>query len=76
MQTSAEDISNEQIREILASRGWHIDDVKNVRPDLTDEQAMQVLKRYIDEHDVEIGINRLVLEIVADDLFPRSEGWQ
>jgi hypothetical protein len=78
MQINIENISIEQIREILASRGWvaslwHIDDVKEVRPDLTDEQAMQVLERCIDKHDAEIGINWLVLETVAADLFPELE---
>ena len=75
MQINIENISIEQMREILASRGWvaslwHIDDVKEVRPDLTDEQAMQVLERCIDKHDAEIGINWLLIETIADDLFP------
>jgi hypothetical protein len=78
MKTDIENISDEQIREILASRGWvaslwHTNDVQMVRPDLTDEQAMQVLERCINKHDAEIGINWLVLETIADDLFPKGE---
>lgn len=71
-------LTNEQIEEILKSRGyvaclWHIEDVQAVRADLTDEQAMQVLERCINKHDAEIGINWLVIETIADDLFPEPE---
>ena len=78
MQNDLENISIEHIREILASRGWvaslwHTDDVKNVRPDLTDEQSMQVLERCIDKHDAEIGISWDVIRCHADMLFPEPE---
>ena len=49
---------------------WHIDDVKAVRPELTDEQARDVLGRVNKCHDANIGINWDVLRAVADDLFP------
>ncbi len=49
---------------------WHIDDVKEVRPDLTDEQCRAVLRQADERHDATIGINWEVLEIHADDLFP------
>jgi hypothetical protein len=49
---------------------WHIDDVKEVRPDLTDEQCRAVLRQADERHDATIGINWEVLEINADDLFP------
>ena len=49
---------------------WHIDDVKEVRPDLTDEQCRAVLRQADESHDATIGINWEVLEIHADDLFP------
>ena len=49
---------------------WHIDDVKEVRPELTDEQARDVLGRVEKCHDANIGINWDVLRAVADDLFP------
>jgi hypothetical protein len=51
---------------------WHIDDVHMVRPDLTDEQAQEVLfaaKRY---HDAEQGINWGVLEAHADFIFGKE----
>ncbi|WP_052888122.1 hypothetical protein [Thermogemmatispora carboxidivorans] len=74
-----EEITLEQIREILAARGWgaslwHTDDVQMVRPDLTAEQSMQVLERCMSKHDAEIGMNWLFIETIADDLFPEKEG--
>jgi hypothetical protein len=79
MKYALEEITLEQIHEILASRGfvaslWHIDDVKEIRPDLTAEQSMQVLERCINKHDAEIGMNWLFIEAIADDLFPKQEG--
>ena len=66
---------NRHVRELLAKYQsiaaiWHIDDVKNIRPDLTDEQAWEVLEQVGDIHDAEWGINWTTLETVADDLFP------
>ncbi len=52
---------------------WHIDDVKEVRPDLTDEQARQVLHLCRDQHDANIGISRDVLSIWAALLFPEPD---
>ena len=49
---------------------WHIDDVKGVRPDLTDEQCMEVLEQCDRRHDAEMGISWQVIEIHAADLFP------
>jgi hypothetical protein len=52
---------------------WHIDDVKEVRPHLTDAQAREVLEQAKHRHDADIGINWDVLAIHADDLFPREQ---
>ena len=52
---------------------WSIEDVKGVRPDLTDDQAWEVLERVGDKHDAEWGITWTTLETVADDLFPKSD---
>jgi len=49
---------------------WSTIDVQEVRPDLTDGQAWQVLKRVEKNHDCSIGINWETLEIVADDIYP------
>jgi hypothetical protein len=51
---------------------WHIDDVKEVRPGLTNAQARKVLEQAKRRHDATIGINWDVLAIHADDLFPRK----
>lgn len=51
---------------------WGIEDVQNVREDLTDAQAWQVLKAVESRHDAEIGINWDYLAAVADDIFPEA----
>lgn len=62
------------VHELLAGRKqiaaiWSIEDVQEVRPDLTAEQAWEVLERAGDKHDAEYGISWATLEIVAEDLF-------
>ncbi len=52
---------------------WHIEDVQDRRPDLTDEQASAVLQHLKRKHDANIGINWEVIDIVADILFPEIE---
>ena len=47
---------------------WSIEDVQQVRPDLTDDQAWQVLLAVERQHDAELGINWQTLECVAEDL--------
>ena len=49
---------------------WHISDVQEVRPDLSDQDARQVLRIVRRYHDACIGVNWEVLQTVADDLFP------
>lgn len=63
------------IHELLTSRRqvaivWNIEDVQAVRPDLTDEQSWEVLKRCIRIHDCEVGFTWHLIHVVADDLFP------
>ena len=55
------------VHELLASRGqialvWGVEDVQEVRPDLTDEQAWQVLQRVEHKHDATLGITWDTLE--------------
>jgi hypothetical protein len=64
-----------QIQKLLAKNRqvaaiWSIEDVKGVRPHLTDEQAWEVLQQVGDIHDAEYGITWMTLETVADDMFP------
>jgi len=49
---------------------WSIEDVKSLRPDLTDEQCLDVLSIAERRHDANIGINWEVLELHASYLFP------
>ena len=53
---------------------WHIDDVKEIRPDLTDDQCRKVLQASKRHHNAEIGINWITLQVVADENFPLAEG--
>jgi hypothetical protein len=67
----ADGFNTSAIRAELKAHGyiasiWHIDDVKEVRPDLTDAQAMQALESAERNHDAEIGINWEVLRVHAD----------
>lgn len=51
---------------------WCIDDVKEVREDLDDEQAMEVLEFVKDKHDATLGITWDTLEYAADHLYPEE----
>lgn len=53
---------------------WHIEDVQNIRADLTDEQAAHVLQVADRRHDAEIGINCDVLRFHAGELYPLPDG--
>jgi hypothetical protein len=62
------------IHELLAERRqiahiWSIEDVRGIRPDLSEEQAWEVLQAANDSHEADIGINRSVLECHAEMLF-------
>ncbi len=48
---------------------WSIEDVQETRPDLTDDQAWEVLLEVQRHHDADLGVNWLTMESVADDLF-------
>jgi hypothetical protein len=48
---------------------WSIDDVLSVRPNLTKEQASDLLMILKKNHDANIGINWNVIENAADWLF-------
>jgi hypothetical protein len=51
---------------------WHVDDVLNQRPDLTEDQACDVLDRLADNFDANIGINWEVIDSCAEYLFPKE----
>ena len=50
---------------------WSIEDVQTVCPHLRDWQAWDVLEECRINHDREIGINWMLIEVIADALFPR-----
>jgi hypothetical protein len=52
---------------------WHVDDVLNQRPDLTEDQAIEVLSRLAHNFDANIGINWEVIDSCAEYLFPQEE---
>jgi hypothetical protein len=63
------EILRDDITEEIAIR-WHIQDVQSIRPDLSDQQASDVLVRLKKNHDATVGINWDTIETVAEILFP------
>jgi len=62
------------IHALLASRRqitviWCTEDVQSIRPDLTGDQAWEVLQRCKKFHDCEVGFNWLVLAAVANGMY-------
>ena len=49
---------------------WFVEDVQEVRPDLDDEQAYEVLLCVKANHDATLGINWDVLAITAEWAYP------
>jgi hypothetical protein len=52
---------------------WSVEDVLEVRPDLAEEQAIQVLRLVDKHHDASIGTNWETLESFASDLFGEAQ---
>jgi len=52
---------------------WDIADVQSLRPDLNDNEAMNVLSAVENKHDANIGVSWDVLEFWADELYPQDE---
>ncbi|MEZ6140780.1 MAG: hypothetical protein R3B84_09435 [Zavarzinella sp.] len=53
---------------------WQIDDVREVRPDLSNDQCWQVLQACKRNHDATVGINWDVIRITANHLFEPQSG--
>lgn len=51
---------------------WHIDDVKQIREDLDDDQCRGVLEYAKDRHDCNNGITWETLEMTAERLYPQD----
>ena len=52
---------------------WHIDDVLDIRPDLDDRKAMNVLNMVMRKHDATVGVNWEVLDTWASILYPEGD---
>jgi hypothetical protein len=52
---------------------WHIDDVLEIRPDLDDRKAMNVLFMVERKHDATVGVNWEVLDFWATELYPEGD---
>lgn len=69
-----QELTDLEIHDLLATRRevaviWCVEDVQEIRPDLTDGQCWEVLKVVRRNHDCTIGINWDVLKCQADLLF-------
>ena len=69
-----EDEIDIDIHELLAQHRqiahiWSVEDVQSVRPDLTEDQAWEVLQNVDDHKDAELGITWLTLEMAAEQRF-------
>ena len=69
-----QELTDSRIHDLLATRReiaviWCIEDVQEIRPDLTEDQCWQVLETTSRYHDATIGINWDVLRCQADILF-------
>lgn len=49
---------------------WSVHDLQQVRPDLTADQAWEVLQRVDHYHDADHGITRNSILLAAEELFP------
>ena len=49
---------------------WSVEDVQAVRGDLSDDQAMQVLREVHRTHDADVGVSWETLRHWAEELFP------
>lgn len=52
---------------------WQLSDVKNLRPDLTEEQAQAVLNTVLQKHDNGVGVSWDTVSFWADELFPKVD---
>lgn len=73
--THPSSVSDEiDVEALLAARRqiaaiWGIEDVELIRPDLSDDQRWEVLQGVAMLHDADSGIDWMMIEQVADDLF-------
>ena len=56
----------------LIAHLWSVEDMRNERPHLTEDQAWEVLKAVESRINSEFGINRDFIRDVADELYPQN----
>lgn len=61
---------NPNPEEMLSYYGWHVDDVKRIRRDLTEDQAMKVFLRIRAKRAGIAKMNYDVIERIAEEIFP------
>jgi hypothetical protein len=52
---------------------WTTDDVLSVRPELSRDQAREVLRAVEHDHDATVGVTWTTLEVTADMMFPQGD---
>ena len=52
---------------------WSVSDVRDERPDLSEEEAFEVLSSIEDNHDANYGITWQTILDTADDLYPLKD---
>lgn len=52
---------------------WHVDDVQEYHPWVTDEQAVKVLETMARHHDASIGYTFELIDIWVDRLYPEPQ---
>lgn len=70
---SAIDVQALLVERRMIAVSWGIEDVQEIRPDLDDDQAWEVLQAIEDRHDCNSGITWDTLEYMADRLYPISD---
>ena len=75
METTPDVDINDHVEQLLAQHHkiaviWGTDDVMELRPDLSEDQAWEVLQLAMDKHDASYGIDWTTLEIFAEVLYP------
>ena len=78
IEATAPETDDPDFHELLSKRRqiaiiWSTEDVHQERPDLTDDQAWEVLQQVESCHDCNYGITWDTLTCVANYLFPRPE---
>lgn len=71
-------LSTTEIQELIARDRmiaifWMIEDVQSIRPDLSDDQAWEVLQLAKRFHDAEVGINWESLNCAANCLYTEPD---